>query len=62
MWITDDTQAVVDQVEELAQLDEAEALIPIEDRVVESGNVIAVLDSDASPDYKATIEACIPPG
>jgi hypothetical protein len=61
VWITDDTQAVVDQAEELAKLDEAEALIPISDRVVQSGNVIAVVDSDASPDYKATIEGCIPP-
>jgi hypothetical protein len=61
LWITDDTQAVVDQAEELAKLDEADALIPISDRVVQSGNVIAVVDSDASPDYKATIEGCIPP-
>jgi hypothetical protein len=61
VWITDDTQAVVDQAEELAKLDEAEALIPISDRVVQSGDVIAVVDSDASPDYKATIEGCIPP-
>jgi hypothetical protein len=61
IWITDDTQAVVDQTEELAKLDEAESLIPIEDRVVQSGNLIAVVDSDASPDYRATIEGCIPP-
>jgi hypothetical protein len=61
VWITGDTQAVIAQAEELAKLDEAEALIPISDRVVESGNVIAVVDSDASPDYEATIEGCIPP-
>jgi hypothetical protein len=61
VWITDDTQAVVDQAEELAKLDQAEALIPIEDRVVQSGNLIAVVDSDSSPDYRATIEGCIPP-
>jgi hypothetical protein len=52
VWITDDTRAVADQ---------AEALIPIEDRVVQSGNLIAVVDSDSSPDYRATIEGCIPP-
>jgi hypothetical protein len=61
VWITDDTRAVVDQAEELAELDQAEALIPIEDRVVQSSNVLAVVDSDASPDYKATIEGCVPP-
>ena len=61
VWITDDTQAVVDQEEELSKLDQAEALIPVEDRVVQSGNVIAVVSSDSSPDYKATIEGCIPP-
>jgi hypothetical protein len=61
IWITDDTQAVVDQAAELAKLDEAESLIPIEDRVVESGNLIAVVDSNSSPDYRATIEGCIPP-
>ena len=59
--ITDDTQAVVDQAEELSKLDRGEALIPISDRVVESGNLIAVVSSDSSPDYKATLEDCIPP-
>jgi hypothetical protein len=29
--------------------------------VVQSGNVIAVVDGDASPDYKTTIASCIPP-
>jgi hypothetical protein len=40
---------------------DAESLIPIEDRVVESGNLIAVVDSNSSPDYRATIEGCLPP-
>jgi hypothetical protein len=40
VWVTDDPQAVIDQEEELAQLDSSEAVIPIEDKLVQSGNVI----------------------
>ena len=64
VWITDDeagTQAVIDQEEELAKLDPADSVTPVEDKVVQSDNVIAVVGSDSSPDYRATIEECIPP-
>ena len=36
-------------------------MIPVEDKIVESGNVIAVVSSDSSPDYRDTIADCIPP-
>ena len=64
VWITDDeagTQAVIDQEEELAKLDPADSVTPVEDKVVQSGNAIAVVSSDSSPDYRPTIEECIPP-
>jgi ABC-type glycerol-3-phosphate transport system substrate-binding protein len=64
VWVVDDeagTQAVIDQEEELARLDPAASVTPVEDKVVQSGNAIAVVSSDSSPDYRATIEECIPP-
>jgi hypothetical protein len=64
VWITDDeagTQAVIDQEEELSKLDPADSVTPVEDEVVQSGNAIAVVGSDSSPDYRATLEECIPP-
>jgi hypothetical protein len=64
VWITDDeagTQAVIDQEEEFARLDPADSVTPVEDKVVQSGNAIAVVSSDSSPDYRPTIEECIPP-
>lgn len=64
VWITEDeggTQAVIDQEEELAKLDPADSVTPMEDKAVQSGNAIAVVCSDSSPDYRATIEECIPP-
>jgi hypothetical protein len=63
VWVTDDeagTQAVIDQEEEFAKLDPADSVTPVEDKVVQSGNAIAVVSSDSSPDYRATIEECIP--
>jgi sugar (pentulose or hexulose) kinase len=61
VWVTDDTQAVIDQEEEFAKLDQADAVTPVEDKIVQSGNVIAVIGSDSSPDYRDTITECIPP-
>ncbi len=61
VWVTDDPQAVIDQEEELAQLDSSEAVIPIEDKLVQSGNVIAVVDSNSSPEYRDTVAQCVPP-
>jgi hypothetical protein len=61
VWVTDDPQAVIDQEEELSQLDSSEALIPVEDKLVQGANVIAVVDSNSSPDYRDTIAACVPP-
>jgi hypothetical protein len=55
------TDAVVAQEEELSTLDEAEALIPVEDEVVRSGNVIAVVSTDSAPDYRETVADCVPP-
>ena len=59
VWVTDDPQAVIDQEEELAQLDSSEAVIPIEDKLVQSGNVIAVVDSNSSPERH--VAQCVPP-
>jgi hypothetical protein len=64
VWVTADeagTQAVIDQEEEFAKLDPADSVTPVEDKVVQSGNAIAVIGSESSPDYRATIEECIPP-
>ena len=61
VWVTDDPQGVIDQEEELAQLDSSEAVIPIEDKLVQSGNVIAVVDSNSSPEYRDTVAQCVPP-
>jgi hypothetical protein len=52
---------VIDQEEELAKLDPADSVTPVEDEVDQSGNAIAVVSSDSSPDYRPTIEECIPP-
>ena len=52
---------MIDQEEEFAQLDTAQAADPVEDKVVQGGNVIAVVDSNSSPEYRDTIAQCIPP-
>ena len=61
VWITDDPQAVIDQEQEFSQLDTAQAAVPVEDKVVQAGNVIAIVDSSSSTDYRDTIADCIPP-
>jgi hypothetical protein len=61
VWVTDDTQAVIDQESELSQLDSTESVIPVEDKIVQGGNVIAVVSSSSSPDYRDTIADCVPP-
>jgi hypothetical protein len=61
VWVTDDPQAVIDQEQEFSQLDSAQAAVPVEDKVVQGGNVIAVLDANSSPAYRNTIARCIPP-
>ena len=61
VWVTDDPQAVIDQEQEFSQLDTAQAAVPVDEKVVQGGGVIAIVDSSSSPDYRDTIAPCIPP-
>lgn len=51
---------MIDQESEVSQLDSSEAVIPVEDKL-QGANVIAVVDSNSSPEYRDTIAACVPP-